>query len=274
MRLAIVQFTPTFPGRDENWKRIEAWAEGTDADVIVFPELSSCGYCYRDRDEIRPYTNTLDALARLETIARRKNRLLVGGFAESSDGELFNSAYAIDPDHTQVYRKIHLWNVEKTLFRGGEKPLLVTFRGHRFGIEICYDLQFPELASLYSRMGAEAILVPMAWAEEPVGPLEGLEVYNHLALATAFSHGIYVAVDNRTGAERGATFPGQASITDPFGRMRHLSGGEGTLEATLDFTLVRQAKQPNARNEVDSDARLPIGAPGAVEALPGFSRLR
>jgi predicted amidohydrolase len=273
MRLSIIQFTPQFPGRETNWERIRSWAETTPADVVMFPELTSCGYCYDGPEEIQNYTDTPAALAPLEEIARRKGRLLVGGFAERSDGKLYNSAYVVSPERTQIYRKIHLWNKEKTIFEPGSDPVMVEFQGHRIGIEICYDLQFPELGSYYSRAGAEAILVPTAWAEEPVGPLAGLQPYTHLAIATALSHGIYVAVDNRTGLERGARFPGESSITDPFGRMRHIGSEEGILDTTLDFTQLAPAKRPNERNDLDADARLSISLPpGVAPGQPRASR--
>ena len=86
MRLALVQFAPQFPGRDHNWTRMAEWADQLNADAIVFPELASCGYCYRDAEELRPYESMRDALAPLADIARKRSRLLVGGFAER-DGE-------------------------------------------------------------------------------------------------------------------------------------------------------------------------------------------
>lgn len=266
MRLALVQFTPQFPGREENWQRIRTWADSLDADVVLFPELSSCGYGYNGPAEIRGFTDAPRALAPLEEIARRRRRLLVGGFAEEAEGTLYNSAYAIGPEGTQIYRKIHLWNREKQIFRPGSEPLIVSHAGHRFAVEVCYDLQFPELGTLYSRGGAEALLVPMAWAdEEPMGPPGGLRPYSHLALATAFSHGIYVAVANRTGVERGAVFPGQSSLTDPYGRMEHLGPEEGVLLTRLDFALLAGAKRPNEWNDLDADARLSVVAPSAAE---------
>lgn len=268
MRLSIVQFTPTFPGREENWARIRTWAERLDADVVLFPELSSCGYGYYTPEEIRGYTDPTESLRPLEQIARRHGRLLVGGFAEESDGQRYNSAYVVGPEGTQVYRKIHLWNREKNVFRAGDRPLIVEFQGHRIGIEICYDLQFPELGSYYSHAGAEALLVPTAWAEEATGPLEGLQVYNHLALSTAFSHGLFVAVANRTGLERDARFPGESSLSDPYGRMTHLGPDEGVLETRVDFALVAAAKRPNERNDVDEDARMAIAPPGGSGRPP------
>ncbi|MGI0128561.1 MAG: carbon-nitrogen hydrolase family protein [Thermoplasmata archaeon] len=261
MRVALVQFTPQMPGRDRNWGRILEWADATDADVVVFPELSTCGYCYRDPEELRPYTDPRDALDPLERIARQRGRLFVGGFAERDGDQTFNSAYAVSPSGTHVYRKIHLWNREKTLFQSGDHPLEVEFQGHRFGVEICYDLQFPELASYLSHTGVEAILAPTAWAQEETGPLGPLPIYTHLALATAYSHGIYVAVVNRTGTERGSVFPGQSSLTDPFGRVQHLGADEEILRTELDFSLVPRAKRPNELNDADRDARLTVHPP-------------
>jgi predicted amidohydrolase len=261
MRLTIVQFTPQFPGREENWKRIRTWAESANADVVLFPELSSCGYCYDGPEEIRGFTDPPSSIAPLEEVSRRHNRLLIGGFAEEADGQLYNSAYVVSPEGTQLYRKLHLWNKEKLIFRAGSKPLTIEFQGHRLAIEVCYDLQFPEMAAYYSREGAEALFVPMSWAEEATGPLSGLQPYNHLAIATAFSHGIFVAVANRTGIERGALFPGESSITDPYGRMQHIGPDEGILETRLDFGLLAGAKRPNERNDLDADARLGITMP-------------
>jgi predicted amidohydrolase len=103
--------------------------------------------------------------------------------------------------------------------------------------------------------------VPTAWAQEPTDLLSGLQPFTHLALSTAFTHGIYVALANRTGLERGARFPGESSITDPLGRMHHIGAEEATLTAELDFSLLPQAKRPNENNDLDADARLSIGLP-------------
>lgn len=268
MRVALVQFCPKFPGRAENWERILRWVHDRPEEVVVFPELASCGYGYRARPEIQDHADTLAALGPLEAIARREDRLFIGGFAEEDGGTLYNSAYAVAPDGTHVYRKIHLWNYETEIFRPGRAPVLFEFRGHRIALEICYDLQFPELAAYYARAGAEAIVAPTAWAREAKGPLDGLQPYTHLGLATAYAHGLFVLVANRTGAERGADFPGESSVSDPFGRMQHLGAEEGVLATGLDFGLLAGAKRPNPRNDLDHDGRLSIGMPDGRDAAP------
>jgi predicted amidohydrolase len=269
MRVALHQFAPEFPGREHNWAHIAEVAEATDADVVVFPELTSCGYMYKTKEEIAAYTDSFESLGPLERIARSHRRLIVGGFAERSGGRLFNSAYVVGPDRTRVFRKIHLWNYETEIFEPGRQALSFDFQGHRLGVIVCYDLQFPELASFYARQKVELLLVPMAWAEEPVPVNSDLQVYNHLAVATAFSHGMYVAVNNRVGREREAIFPGQSSFVDPYGRIDHLEGEEGTLVRSLDFSLIEKAKRPSPRNDLDSDPRLSIALP---KANPGANR--
>ncbi|MGI0070962.1 MAG: carbon-nitrogen hydrolase family protein [Thermoplasmata archaeon] len=261
MRIALVQFTPQFPGHDHNWARMREWAETLDAEVIVFPELASSGYSYRDAEAFRPYTDTRDILDPLEHLARSRDRLFVGGFAERDGDRIYNSVFAISPSGTHVYRKMHLWANEKLLFQSGDRPRQVEFRGHRFGIEVCYDLQFPELAAYYSRAGAEAILVPTAWGVEDVGPNGGLRSYTHLAIAVAYSHGIYAAVVNRTGTEAESEFPGQSSLVDPYGRVQYLGAAEEVLRGELDFSLVAKAKRPSDLNDLDRDARLSIHFP-------------
>lgn len=261
MRVALHQFAPEFPGRERNWERILSTAESTDADVVVFPELSSCGYMYKSRAEIQSYTDSRAVLRSLEPIARRHRRLLIGGFAERAGRDFFNSAYVVGPTRTQVFRKVHLWNYEKDIFATGTHALTVEFQGHRLGVEVCYDLQFPELGSYYARKGVELLLVPMAWAEETVPTNSGIQPFNHLAISAAFAHGIYVGVCNRVGEERGARFVGESSLTDPFGRIQHIGAKEGTLLATVDFTLIDRAKRPNRRNDLDTDPRLGVTLP-------------
>ncbi|MCI4352735.1 MAG: carbon-nitrogen hydrolase family protein [Thermoplasmata archaeon] len=261
MRVALHQFAPEFPGRDRNWERIASAADSIDADVIVFPELTSCGYMYKSRAEIQPYTDSRAVLRSLEPIARRHRRLVVGGFAERAGGHLFNSAYVVGPKWTQVFRKVHLWNYEKVIFATGTRALTFDFQGHRLGVEVCYDLQFPELGSYYARKGVELLLVPMAWAEETFPTNSGLQQFNHLAISAAFAHGIYVGVCNRVGKERGALFVGESSLTDPHGRIQHLGSKEGTLLSEIDFSLLERAKRPNPRNDLDTDARLGITLP-------------
>src|SRR5256884_8912839 len=115
-------------------------------------------------DEFGRFVEAREALEPIAKIAKASGRLIVGGFAELDDGAFYDSAFAAGPDGLSVYRKIHLWNRETLMFRPGTEPVLLEFQGHRIGLEICYDLQFPELAGQPAPHRAEMLPVPTAWA--------------------------------------------------------------------------------------------------------------
>lgn len=268
VRIEIVQFAPAFPGREENWARIRSWAERSPADIVLFPELSSCGYMYEDPKEIAPFTDSLEALAPLEKLSARTDKLFVGGFAHRSDGHVYNAAYAVGPEGTSVYRKIHLWNREKLLFDEGERPSLIEYQGRRVGLEICYDLQFPELAAFLSRQGAELILAPTAWSLDAHGPSHGLQPHAFLAMATAYAYGICVAVANRTGTERGSTFPGQSCLGDPWGKIATLGSEEEHRVLDIPFETIPGAKRPSPHNYLQTDHRMIVRPPTTTRGDP------
>lgn len=216
---------------------------------------------YAAPEEIGPFADALPGLEPLATLSRRTGKLLVGGFAERADGRLYNSAYAVGPKATTVYRKIHLWNREKLLFQAGSQPCVIEHQGRRIGIEICYDLQFPELSAYLSRQGAELIVAPTAWAQDAHGPSHGLHPHAFLAMATAYSYGVCVAVANRTGTERGALFPGQSVLADPWGKVTTLGSDEERRVLDVPFDAVQEAKRPSPHNDLQTDHRMRIAPP-------------
>ncbi len=268
MKIELVQFAPSFPGREENWRRIRERAEQSAADIVVFPELSTCGYMYESPKELGPFTDSRASLAPLEKLSRAAGKLIVGGFAERDGEVLHNSAYVVGPEGTTVYRKIHLWNREKLLFEEGHRPCLIEFGGRRIGIEICYDLQFPELSAYLSREGAELILAPTSWSLDAHGPSHGLQPHAFLAMATAYAYGICVAVANRTGIERGATFPGQSCLSDPWGKIATLGADEEHRVLDIPFEAIPGAKRPSPHNFLQTDHRMVVGPP----TVPGRGR--
>lgn len=261
VKLELVQFTPAFPGREENWRRIQTWAERSPADIVLFPELSTCGYMYENPKEIAPFADTTEALAPLEQLSNRTGKLIVGGFAERAGARLYNAAYAIGPEGTTLYRKIHLWNREKLLFEGGNRTCVIEYQGRRIGIEICYDLQFPELAAYLSRQAAELILAPTAWAQDRHGPSHGLHPHAFLAMASAYAYGICVAVANRTGRERGALFPGQSCLAAPWGKVATLGSAEENRVLDIPFGEIPEARHPSPYNDLRTDPRMAIHPP-------------
>src|SRR5207248_9342212 len=98
VRVSLVQFAPAFQKTAPNWERMREWAKSLPADVIVFPELATCGYMYKDRDEVAPFVEGLEALEPIAKISKASGRLIAGGRAELDDGAISDCGLAAGPD--------------------------------------------------------------------------------------------------------------------------------------------------------------------------------
>ena len=85
MRAGFVQFSPELGEIDRNIDRAAALIEGSEADLLVLPELFNTGYFFSSREQVDclaekiPDGKTTRAL--LE-ISRRKNTWIAAGLAE------------------------------------------------------------------------------------------------------------------------------------------------------------------------------------------------
>ncbi len=132
------------------------------ADMLVLPELFLPGY------------NSTTATApvgwdtvheRLAEACRNHGVGMTIGLPEYLDGTVYNSAFAFGADGAVLanYRKIQLFGPrEGALFTPGDQLVVFDYLGTRFGILICYDVEFPEHVRALARAGAEVILVPTA----------------------------------------------------------------------------------------------------------------
>jgi predicted amidohydrolase len=83
------------------------------------------------------------------------------GFTElGDDGKLYNSAAVFHRGAVLgIYRKIHPFINHSVYSPGTELPVF-TVDGLTFGIIICYDSTFPELAQQIAAQGATALFIP------------------------------------------------------------------------------------------------------------------
>src|SRR5258708_14917294 len=78
------------------------------ASVVVLPELVSSGYVFESRAEARASAEAADGetVSLWARLAADHEVVIVGGFCEMANGELFNSAALVDPGGLRcVYRK-------------------------------------------------------------------------------------------------------------------------------------------------------------------------
>ena len=191
------------------------------ADVVVLPELVTCGYVFADPAEARASGLPPDAevFGRWSDAAGPTGAVVIGGFAEAGgDGNVYDSAVVVDGSGVlAVYRKTHLWDREKLFFTPGvERPPVVDTAHGRIGVMICYDAEFPEMIRTVALSGADLLAVPTnwPWLARPPGerPPELI-----VAMAGARVNRLPIALCDRTGTERGVGWTGGSAIVDEQG---------------------------------------------------------
>ena len=237
-------------------------AAAAGAGLVVLPELCDSGYVFSSAAEAARLASPAadcTALRQWQALARAHRTVIVGGFCElGGDGRLYNSAALVDESGVRaVYRKAHLWDAEKLVFTpGGGPPPLVGLPAGRVAIMICYDLEFPEWVRLAALAGADLIAAPVNWPAEPAPPGERPSVVIK-ALAGAAVNGVYVAVADRCGPERGVSWVGGSLIAGPDGYPLAgpaAAGQPGVLTAHCDLPRARD-KRISTHNDLLADRR-------------------
>jgi apolipoprotein N-acyltransferase len=194
---------------------------GKRPELIVWPESAAPFYFLAEGPPTRMV---------MQGIAEAATYFLIGAPAFEMRGEkadYYNSAYLVGP-RTEVlgrYDKAHLVPYGEYTpfkeylpflgkivehvgdFKPGEKGKTLEWMGRKLGIQICYEIIFPELSRAQVQNGARLLITITndAWYEKTAGP------YQHFSLA------VLRAVENRRVVARAAN-TGISGFIDPAGR--------------------------------------------------------
>ncbi|HET9103321.1 MAG TPA: nitrilase-related carbon-nitrogen hydrolase [Solirubrobacteraceae bacterium] len=245
-RIACQQLAPELHDLEANRALTGAAIEqavAAGADVVVLPELISCGYMFQSAAEAASAAITTDhpLIAGWVQAAVRADIVLAAGFCErGDDGLTYNSAVLIDGTGLRaVYRKLHLWDREKLWFApGNELPPVIDTRVGRVSMLICYDLEFPELTRTVALAGTQLLLVPTNWPLMP-RPDGERPAEVGIAMATARMNRMAVACADRLGTERGQAWTGGTTIVDPDGWAAAETRESGMIVADIDLDAAR-----------------------------------
>lgn len=165
-KIAIAQFSPHVGNLDANTQTmidLANQAKKDNADLIIFPELSTLGYPAEDL-LIRPSLTKRTKLA-FEKLTEVKDIVMVFGFVnQTEDGERYNSAAVMkDGEVLGVYNKQTLPNYgvfdEKRYFGEGHQHLVFEYLGHKFGVLICEDVWSLSTVQQLAQLNIDTALV-------------------------------------------------------------------------------------------------------------------
>jgi len=163
------------------------------------------------------------AVAELESLLRPLANNLVTtivGFTERSSGRLYNSA-AIFHRGTLIgiHRKVHP-AINTSVYAAGTETSVFHVGALTFGVVICYDLNFPELAGQLRAQGASVLFVPSNNGMPPDrGGAELVELARAADRHNAVENSLWVVRADVAGHDGAFVSYGSSAITDPQGRL-------------------------------------------------------
>jgi 5-aminopentanamidase len=255
MRIAAAQLNPRLgelAGNLELCAKAIREAAAKGAELIVLPECSLSGYMFEDRAAASAAAEAVPgpATESLAAISSESGIVSVVGLLERDGAELYNTAVVLGPDGLiGRYRKSHLpiLGVDRFVTAGAEPPPVFELQGARIGIEICYELRFPEVTRLLALAGAEVVVNPTNW------PRNASPLADFFIRTRAAENRVWIIAANRVGDEGGSAFIGRSQVIDPAGRRVAELG-----EASAGLLLVEV--DPRAAGKKDL-----IFAPGSYE---------
>ena len=260
LKVAALQL-PFTNDREENIANVAELvreAAGKGAQVVLPPELFEGPYFCRveDEDEFARARTTADhpSVRAMQGLAAELQVWIPTSYFELDGQHYYNSLAMITPDGavSGVYRKSHIPDgpgyEEKFYFRPGNTGFKVwpgpgDKADATFGVGICWDQWYPEVARSMMLMGAQILFYPTAIGTEPHDPeLDTSRMWRRAMVGHAVSNVVPIVAANRIGTEGGQRFYGHSFICDERGDMQAEFGATetGVLVAELDLAAARK----------------------------------
>lgn len=141
-----------------------------NCDVLVLPEVWTCGWACDKFIETAQNINNSSIINFLGSTAKNYNINIIGGsFIEEKNGNFYNTCPIFDRTGKLIatYSKNHLYSYygcdEGKYISKGDYPVMVNLDGVNYGLTICYDIRFPEIYRAYRKSGADILVNCAAW---------------------------------------------------------------------------------------------------------------
>lgn len=245
MRIAVAQQTCK-PGKvAENLERAlhftrEAIRE--KADVVMFPEEVIVGYCGNLRELAEPVDGPTTR-AFMAAVRGTSTRVLYG-LTERDGSDYYIAATLVSERGVEAnYRKTHLWwqaeglRHEPSFYRPGQGFVTFDLNGHRCGLMICYDGDFPEMTRAYAHRGCSVLFWLNNRGHRGPEEVKPLAVQNSMIIAASC-----VCGPN----EAGHVCRGGSNIVDAHGKVRaEIWDREGLIVADVKPEAVAALRAEN-----------------------------
>ncbi len=160
-------------------------------DIICFPEACITGYSTADIIAISEDSEYLRKISDLSNDIT----VVVGAF-EKADGLFITQFVFEDGRIIGRYRKTHL-GMNETAFKAGNMLQAVESDNCSIGIQLCWEVHFPQMTAKYRHEGAELILNPTA---SGLPPERRMSIWRKIIPARADDNRVFYAACNCDGS--------------------------------------------------------------------------
>lgn len=247
LSITLAQINPVVGDLRGNAELILKVAGACESDLIIFPELSICGYPPEDLVLKPSFVQAcMDKVQEIAIAAKELPcALLIGSpWAHGDIGSLpYNAAVLVyKGDIIGITHKYDLPNYsvfdEKRTFSAGELPKPIAFKSHQLGVMICEDMWSDAPAHSLKKHGADILIVPNG------SPFTSVKYKTRLKLAQkrVAETGLPLVYVNQVGGQDELVFDGGSFILD----------AEGNTMAQLPFFEDCIFMHPDASQDLES----------------------
>lgn len=223
LRIALGQINPIVGDFSANLEKISAHIRDAAArrcDLILFPELSLCGYPPEDLLLRKSFIERNQQYLR-KLVSSSEGMNVVCGYAGSSGSRVFNAAAIIGSGKLLLtYHKVALPNYgvfdEKRYFQSGKSVPLLKLGKTLIGINICEDIWVcPGITEAQASLGARLVINISASPYHMHKVEERIELLRDRARRNQ----CYISYLNMVGGQDELVFDGASLMLDPAGNV-------------------------------------------------------
>ncbi|XP_055903530.1 omega-amidase NIT2-like [Eupeodes corollae] len=230
----------------------QAKAKNPDLKLAILPECFNGTYGVEHFAQFAEKVPQGPTCQVLSNLAKNLGLYLIAGtiIEQADGGDLFNTCTVWSPAGKLIgkYRKMHLFDIylnseaggciqftESSALRPGNEFTVVEIENRKFGIGVCHDMRFDELARVYRKEGCDAIVYPGCFCITQ-GPMH----WELLQRSRANDNQLFVvSVSAARDVNADYVAYGHSMVVDPWGRvMCEAAEKPETIIADIDFTMV------------------------------------
>ncbi|MEZ5017711.1 MAG: amidohydrolase [Flavipsychrobacter sp.] len=208
-------------------------------EIVVLPEMFSTGFSMAPERLAEQMDG--DTVQWMKRMAKSHRCILTGSVIIEEEGKYYNRMLWVQPDgKVGHYDKRHLFAYasEDKHYNAGDSRLIVSVKGIRICLQVCYDLRFP-VWSRNNKAVYDVLLYVANWPERRSMP------WKALLQARAIENMSYVIGVNRVGEDgNGINHSGDSSVFSPLGeQLWQVSNKPICATITIDKQQIIEARE-------------------------------